>query len=186
MRVPEAFVCWQKPISLCSWDKEHGQALIDCENLVADFDAVKDDCAARLGLLTERPSSADALFLDDKGMYVLVEFKSGGVNPKELISKIYDSAIILADEERQPPAWLRENVRFVLVRPAIGVGVTAEDRSDVARQRGLEALRRAGGRQLKCIIPGKVRGFFLRDTEEMTPKEFVDRYLTTGTSRAER
>ena len=155
MRVPEAFVRWQKPISLCSWDKEHGQALIDCENLVADFDAVKDDCAARLGLLTERPSSADALFLDDKGMYVLVEFKSGGVNPKELISKIYDSAIILADEERQPPAWLRENVRFVLVRPAIGVGVTAEDRSDVARQRGLEALRRAGGAPVGVVITEK-------------------------------
>lgn len=180
MRVPEAYVCWQKPLSLCSWDKEHGRALIDREELVADFDAVKDACAARLGLLTERPSSADALFLDENGRHVLVEFKSGGVNSKELVSKIYDSAIILADLERQTPAWLRENVRFVLVRPAIGLGVTAEDRSDAARQRGLAALRRAGGRELKCLIPGKIRGFFLKDTEEVTPQEFAERYLAAG------
>ena len=98
MRVPEKFARWQKPLSLCSWDKEHGRALIDWAETAADFDAVKDACAQRLGLLVDRPLSADALFLDEGDQYVLVEFKSGGVSPKEILGKIYDSAIILADE----------------------------------------------------------------------------------------
>lgn len=174
MRVPEEFEKFQATVTHCSRDDAHHRSLIESEKTVADFDAVKNDYAVRHGLQM-KPCSADALFLDEQDRYVLAEFKSGGVDVKELMRKIYESALILAEEKQVPVEWLRDHVCFVLVNPR--VVSKHEDVNDAARRTLAKALSQEASREVRVRIPKHVIGFFYRNAVEMTPERFTQTFL---------
>ena len=175
MRIPEEFVDFCATISHCSWDDAHHRSLICSDERIADFDAVKDEYAEQLNIAHKKSCSADAIFLDGEGEYVLVEFKSGRVDPKGVIRKIYDSALILADRENVSISWLREHVRFVLVYPKSGI--TDDDRNDFARRHLMKQTSQDASREVRMFIPENIIGFFYKDAIEMTPDRFIQTFL---------
>lgn len=106
---------------------------------------------------------------------MLVEFKSGRVDPKEVTQKIYDSALILADRENVSISWLREHVRFVLVYPK--AGITDDDRNDFARRHLMKQTSQYASREVRMFIPENIIGFFYKDAIEMTPDRFIQTFL---------
>lgn len=177
MRVPEEFEKFQSTVTLCSLDDAHNRSLIESDEATVDFDQVKDDYAVRHNLQHRKPCSADAIFLDQQEQYILVEFQSGGVDIKELMRKIYESALILADEINVSVDWLRKHVCFVLVNP--NCSAQGENENDAARRALGKAISRNASRSVRVRIPEHVIGFFYKDAVEMTPEQFCQTYLTT-------
>lgn len=82
-----------------------------------NFDNVKREYIQNLHL-HEEPKSNDALFVNDKGRLVFVEFKNGFMNGQKKFAvrkKIYDSIIILTDILNVGVSRLRDNMEYILV-----------------------------------------------------------------------
>lgn len=112
MKTPPEFRKFLSTVSCCSYSDTDDCVLIDSQKSMVDFDAVKEAFSREISP-KEKPASADGLFVDSDGSYVLVEFKSGSVNKYEVWLKAYDSAIILSDREDKSTSWIRKNVKFI-------------------------------------------------------------------------
>ena len=84
---------------------------------VVAFDRIKNNYCKEYEL-SKLPKSNDALFEDDKGNYVFVEFKNGFIGKKivfELQKKIYDSVFIFSGVTSLGIPALRESLNYILV-----------------------------------------------------------------------
>lgn len=84
---------------------------------VADFDGVKNDYIRNMKL-SGTPCSNDALYMDQTGKYVFIEFKNGSMSKRQVYNvynKIYDSLLMLNDIIGKSISFSRENVDFILV-----------------------------------------------------------------------
>ncbi len=82
-----------------------------------NFDNVKRKYVENLHL-HEEPKSNDALFINDMGKLVFVEFKNGFMDGQKKFAvrkKIYDSIIILTDILNVGVSHLRDNMEYILV-----------------------------------------------------------------------
>lgn len=82
-----------------------------------NFDNVKRKYVENLHL-HEEPKSNDALFINDMGKLVFVEFKNGFMDGQKKFAvrkKIYDSIIILTDILNVGVSHLRDNMKYILV-----------------------------------------------------------------------
>jgi hypothetical protein len=67
-----------------------------------------------LGLSEDVAKSADAIINSKKGL-VLIEFKNGSVNNRDVKDKVRDSVLILCDIIKCNISYIRENIDFILV-----------------------------------------------------------------------
>lgn len=171
MRVPAGFDAFVSTVSECSVT-DTGEVLVQSNAAMVNFDALKEDYARKIQP-NGTPCSADGLFVDEKGRYVFVEFKSGDIKKPQVLKKAYESAIILSDINDQNIKWLRENVEFVLVYPDAR---TSEDPNECARERLFRLGTKQASRQI-CLIIANLKGLLYRDTLEMTPERFREIYL---------
>lgn len=88
--------------------------MTDSQYKVLDFDKIKKMYANKYKL-TKHPASADALFQDQTGSFIFVEFKNGEINLKNINKKIYDSTAIFTDITNTTISFTRENMDFILV-----------------------------------------------------------------------
>ena len=82
-----------------------------------NFDNVKRKYVENLHL-HEEPKSNDALFINDMGKLVFVEFKNGFMDGQKKFAvrkKIYDSILILTDILNVGVSHLRDNMEYILV-----------------------------------------------------------------------
>lgn len=95
-------------------DPNDVQYMTDVPMDAVDFDKVKRIYANRLGLSEECAASADAL-MSAKNRVLLIEFKNGKVNNRNVKDKVRDSVLLFCDITEKHIADTRENVEFVLV-----------------------------------------------------------------------
>ncbi len=168
-RVPEGLALYAVSLAQASYDATNRTSLIASDVKVANFDGIKDKFAGKHRLKV-KPCSADALFVDDDGMFVLAEFKNGEIDEMQIIEKLYDSAVILLDVKRQSPDWMIRNACFVLVY---------RDADENVRAR--HELMRLGSRKAddptRFYIAQKAPHYLYKAVEEMTAEEFTSRYL---------
>lgn len=172
MNIPKGYEEFVDSLKICSFDKENKRVLVNDEEELVNFDKVVKDYAHCLGI--NCPNSADALFLDDGDNWVLVEFKSGSINPKEILHKIYDSAIVLCEKNNSTAEWLRRSVKFILVCPK----TEPKDKNKASMENLFEKGTRNSSRQFTRYIYGKVQGYLYKETLELTPEEFKEKYLS--------
>lgn len=166
MRLPNGYEKFRSSLAKCSYGGDPGKSLVDSEEDVVNFDAVKQDYV--IHFLKRRhlsPCSADALFMDKDNNYVFVEFKSGDVKPKELVKKMYHTALIFLDKDQVPPKWLRENAIFVLITSY----------SDGRRKLAKEGFRKSSV-NFRAYIPDDIEGFLYKQTLVMSPEDFTNIY----------
>lgn len=101
-------------VSECSKDTTNQRVLVNSDVKVVNFDKVKEYYRDENNL-DSTPSSADSLLLSPEGQEVFVEFKAGGVNEKDLLTKIYDSVIIYSNLMNQSPKCLSDKGTFIVV-----------------------------------------------------------------------
>lgn len=172
MKTPSEFCEFLSTVARCSYSDTGDRALVDSQKPMVDFDAVKEAFAREISPNKE-PASADGLFVDSDGYYVLVEFKSGNIDKYEVLLKAYDSAIILSDREDRSTTWIRKNVKFILVfRPE----KASKDENINSRNKLLEVATRNSSKPI-LIYLNPVRHFLYDNVYEMTPEDFSKRYL---------
>lgn len=91
--------------------------MTNSDRWAVNFDNVKRKYIENLHL-HEEPKSNDALFINDKGRLVFVEFKNGFMDGQKKFAvrkKIYDSIIILTDILNVGISCLRDNMEYILV-----------------------------------------------------------------------
>lgn len=91
--------------------------LTNSDRGAVNFDNVKRKYVENLHL-HEEPKSNDALFINDMGKLVFVEFKNGFMDGQKKFAvrkKIYDSIIILTDILNVGVSHLRDNMEYILV-----------------------------------------------------------------------
>lgn len=81
---------------------------------VINFDKVKEAYIKNLGL-TDTPKSGDALLTLPNGKFILIEFKNGAVDKRDIHRKIVDSLLIFADITKMPISYTRQHMDFMLV-----------------------------------------------------------------------
>lgn len=98
--------------------KDDGSELVtymtNSQHKVLDFDKIKK-IYANEHAITKHPASADVLFQDQNGSFVLVEFKNGEIDSKNIRQKIYDSTAIFTDITKTTISFTRENMSYILV-----------------------------------------------------------------------
>lgn len=102
-----------------SADKSKGKKVYMTESLLdaVNFDDVKDEYVKNLRL-SEIPKSNDALFSDDKGSLIFVEFKNGFMDRCEQFcvqKKVYDSVLVFTDITSLKISDMRKMVKYILV-----------------------------------------------------------------------
>ena len=100
-----------------SLDDTNGQTMTNSQRLVTNFDHVKN-AYIRSHSFGDSLKSVDALFTDNGGNLVFVEFKNGFLSKAEqysLFKKLYDSILILLDITSESFPSIRNQLKFVLV-----------------------------------------------------------------------
>ena len=84
---------------------------------VINFDKIKEAYAKEKGL-KNHPKSNDALYIQQGGIDIFIEFKNGYMEKRkgpELKEKIYDSLLILTDIIGESISYTREHLNYILV-----------------------------------------------------------------------
>lgn len=103
-----------KEISLDDSDINNIAYMTNSELKAIDFDNVKSDYCENIELLM----SNDALFKDNDGNIIFLEFKNGSIRTKtkaELKVKIYDSLLIFSDIVQKPIYEIKNSLIYILV-----------------------------------------------------------------------
>ncbi len=166
MQIPKGYEDFKCSLTKCSLDSDHCKSLIDDESEIVNYDAVKNEYV-RLNLKGCQcsPCSVDGLFIDSGKNYVFVEFKAGDVKIKELVQKIYDSALIFIDKDVVSTKWLREKACFVLVTN------NHDPRRELAKLGSKHSSK-----PFRPYIPEHIEGFFYKRVMVMTSDEFKRTY----------
>lgn len=173
MKCPPMYNDFVQEVRKCSCDENNKRTVVDKSDLIVCFDEVKEKYAShKVGAF---PCSVDGLFIDECSDFVLVEFKSGSVDLKQFVQKIYDSSLILIDQQNKTVKWLRENVRLILVHAEKDVN-DEKDLNDAARRKLFKLGTKNSSQKIKCFCPPHIVGFFLKDYEYLTPEQFISKY----------
>ncbi len=100
-----------------SEDKSNAEYMTEAQIEVVNFDEVKAEYIMNLKLRNV-PDSVDALFSDENGAVIFVEFKNGKINAKTkfgLQKKIYDTTLIFTDITCSRISDMRSYAKFILV-----------------------------------------------------------------------
>lgn len=172
MKTPPEFRKFLSTVSCCSYSDTDDCVLIDSQKSMVDFDTVKEAFSREISP-KEKPASADGLFVDSDGSYVLVEFKSGSVNKYEVWLKAYDSAIILSDREDKSTSWIRKNVKFILV---FYPEKASQDKNVNSRNKLLTLGTQNSSKPILLYL-NPISHFLYDAVYEMTPEDFSSKYL---------
>lgn len=88
--------------------------MTESDFLAVDFDKVKQVYANTLGHSEDDVFSVDGLAHTDTEL-VLIEFKNGKVNNKNIYDKIRDSLLVFCDTTNTNVSYTRQNMDFILV-----------------------------------------------------------------------
>lgn len=140
--------------------------MVDDTRPVVNFDKVKEQYLADLGLRSIYASSIDALFQDDEETLYFVEFKNGDIEKDNIKSKIADSLLIFCDLTESEISYTRENGTFILVMN--------DDKYDRLSYRDKRAigLARLGRQDFALYGIDKLRGYCFKSVSMMTASEF--------------
>lgn len=103
--------------TLCNTAKDTSNKESMCSSLikVVNFDRIAKRYSAQMKL-KKMPTSVDALYVDSKQKWFLIEFKNGSVDSVNIYRKAYDSSIILSNLFTHIDfEFIRKNVIFILV-----------------------------------------------------------------------
>lgn len=169
MKIPTEFKSFTCSVSICSRDKTNKKSLIISEEKIANFDSIKKKFFKKIKLPYE-PASADGLFIDNRGLYILTEFKSGSVNESNILEKIYDSAFISMATKRASPNWLRKNTAFILV-------YSDENETVKARHELFSKGSKKSDDPVYFYISEKAPKYIYNFITEMTAEQFIREYM---------
>lgn len=172
MNTPAEFNACLSTVADCSYSDSAGCSLINSSEPMVNFDEVKDVFSREVSP-KKKPASADGLFVDSEGCYVLVEFKSGDVEKREVLQKAYDSAIILSDREDKSSSWVRGNVKFILVY----YPEKASKDKNINSRNNLMMQGTKNSSKPILIYLNTVSNFLYDHVYEMTPEDFSNKYL---------
>lgn len=172
MKTPPEFRNFLSTVSSCSYSDTDDCVLINSQEPMVNFDAVKEAFSREMSP-NKKPASADGLFVDSDGRYVLVEFKSGDVDKYKVLLKAYDSAIILSDREDKSTSWIRKNVKFILV---FYPEKASKDKNVNSRNKLLTLGTQNSSKPILIYLKD-VSHFLYDNVYEMTPGDFAKRYL---------
>lgn len=172
MKTPPEFSKFLSTVSCCSYSDTDDCVFIDSQKSMVDFDAVKEAFSREISPNKE-PASADGLFVDSDGCYVLVEFKSGDFDKYKVWLKAYDSAIILSDREDKSASWIRKNVKFILV---FYPDKASKDKNINSRNKLLKLGTQNSSKPILLYL-NPISHFLYDDVYEMTPEDFSNKYL---------
>jgi len=150
---------------------------------VIDFDAVKREYMRGI-ISSESPTSCDALFVDNRGKYYLIEFKSGYISKTksyEIWLKILDSMLIALDILNKGISFSREAMSFILVynegknpQDAFGDGMQVSDSRTAIAEHFIE--RKAKKKYIRFNLE-RFEKLYFKDvytySEEAFESEFV-------------
>ena len=164
------FRACRKTMMETSYDDANDEYLSKDKRTVVDFDDVKTQYTADLGVSNEFAKSVDALFRTNDGYIRLVEFKNGDFVSSEIVKKVYDSLLIYLDITGQTITDLRENGFFTLV--------ISEDKygSLSAQDKRAMALANSGKQDFTMYGLGKMRGYLVKRVSCMSAERF-SRYM---------
>lgn len=106
-----------KETSVDKRDSNNYICMTESNRPVVSFDLVKEKYTENLRL-SSVPKSNDALFDDENGKLIFVEFKNGYIDSKkqfDIRKKIYDSTLIFSDIVSAGISNLRQCMEYVLV-----------------------------------------------------------------------
>lgn len=155
---------------------------------VVAFDKIKNAYCKKYRL-SELPESNDALFEDDKGNYVFVEFKNGFIAQKivfELQKKIYDSVFMFSGVTSLGIPEMRETLSYILVyNDKANCGnedkiLQEKLKSAVSSSPSLDSIGKATAKWAKneyiCFGLSFFKGFCFKEVHTYTQGEF-EQYL---------
>lgn len=184
---------YQAKLKDVSFDDTNKISMIESDERVIDFDAVKNDYIKSLKL-TRTPKSNDALAQRNETFY-FIEFKSGHVKKHDIAKKIYDSLLILMDIISQGITFTRENVEFILVydyeKNKKAIEREIDRRSKGGRQLGKREIQLSTGitdfaKDLSSLaktnydpfyMAEDFKGLYLRDFKSYEVSEFEESFL---------
>jgi hypothetical protein len=94
-----------------------GESMTQNQSNVVNFDKFKKSIAEKLGL-KDHPKSCDALYMDNKHQWLLIEFKNGktkNIANNEIHGKIFESLLLLTEKFEKTITFTRSNMTFVFV-----------------------------------------------------------------------
>lgn len=98
MAAEDIYLRHRSTLKQASYDSAKREYMVEDETIpVYNYDDVVGEYASR-GHLSYTPYSNDALYIDDSRI-VFIEFKNGGVREKDLMTKAYDSLLVLFDHD---------------------------------------------------------------------------------------
>ena len=98
-------------------DKRHGVYMTESSLQVVAFDKAKKDYCKNCHL-SQMPESNDALFEDENGTFVFVEFKNGFIDKSTVYNikeKIYNSVLVFSGITALGIPDIRKTVNYILV-----------------------------------------------------------------------
>ena len=158
---------------------------------VYDLDMLKTKYFETLSCC-EEACSADALFVDNAGKGIIIEFKNGHISSKEafgVLKKAYDSTIVLADLCNFHVSSAREELDFVLVYnknknydESWSGGKRASD--EPKRERHFDAIQDQVSKLAKTRIDRfglkKLEGYLFRNVYTYTESEFEQLFVNVN------
>lgn len=163
-------------LSDVSLDKANNHPMIDDDRPIINFDHVKDQFAQSISPDGKKPKegikSADGYF-QSGGRDFFVEFKNGKIDEKDLLTKIYDTAIVFCNLVNKSPEHLRLNGEFILVYNPNKIKKNLR-----ARIEAIDVLAGPRSDRILHSIYSKVKGYLFNEVHECTPEEFEERFLS--------
>lgn len=169
-----------KELSRDNRDSGNDQYMTESQFEAVDFDKVKTVYTNQLGLSEECAASADALLQTEQEL-MMVEFKNGKVNNRNVKDKIRDSLLLFCDITEKTISYTREKMDFIVVynvdrnplpnqlrKQEVQDAPSREEISSYFLRKGKEELIRF---DLECY-----KHLYFREVHTYTQEEF-ERYL---------
>lgn len=174
-KCPECFEANISDLHTVSHDDKNNQYMTDSCIAVYDFDGIKDWYWSNVIKRREKGPSNDALYIDGDRM-VFIEFKNGNFEvygKNGLVTKIYDSLLILFDEEtptkevckdfRASINWARSHIEYILVYNKDKIPPEHNSRKKINMELG--RLARFGLSRYEGFLFSKVRTYTVDEFE---------------------
>lgn len=149
-----------KELSRDNRDSGNDQYMTESQFEAVDFDKVKTVYTNQLGLSEECAASADALLQTEQEL-MMVEFKNGKVNNRNVKDKIRDSLLLFCDITEKTISYTREKMDFIVVYNV--------DRNPLPNQLRKQEVQDAPSRE-------EISSYFLRKGKEELIRFDLERY----------
>ena len=165
-----------KSLKETSKDTANQEYMTNCEGIVFDFDSIKQEYTKCLSTSYTVCKSCDALKWDDKHK-ILIEFKNGNFNNKEIKDKIQASLLLLCDIVNTNISKTREELDFILVYDK-DVKLLTNDEKELLVQESSSRVEIGGILGKLAHTPlvrfdlEKYKGFYFKHVLTLTGEEF--------------